>query len=149
MTIREALFQACDSYLKERIRTIQSHIDDIQEALSSETKNTSGDKHETGRAMLQLERENAGQQLADLEIKRDKLSKIKGNKLSDKVGLGSVVFTTNANYFIAVSAGVLSVDNDNFYAVSPETPIAKGLLLKGVNDVVQFRDQNFTITKIL
>lgn len=149
MTVREALFHQCDAYIRERLQTIQSHIDDIYEALSSETKNTSGDKHETGRAMLQLERENAGQQLAEVELKRDRLSKLKSNKVSNKVGLGSVVYTSKVNYFIAISAGALKVNEETFYAVSPESPIAQVLLTKQVNDEVQFRDQVFKITNIL
>ncbi|GAA4280319.1 3-oxoacyl-ACP synthase [Gaetbulibacter aestuarii] len=149
MTIREALFQQCDAYILERLQTIQNHINDIHDALSSETKNTSGDKHETGRAMLQLERESAGQQLAEVELKRDRLSKLKSNKVSNKVGLGSVVYTSKVNYFIAISAGAITINEETFYAVSPESPIAQALLSKEVNDEVQFRDQVFVITNIL
>lgn len=149
MTIREALFKQCDGYIQERLQTIQNHIDDIQEALNSETKSTAGDKHETGRAMLQLEREKAGHQLAEVELMRSNLSKLKSNKSTDKVGLGSVVYTSKANYFISISAGVLEVEGETFYAISPGTPIAQLLLSKQVNDTVQFRDQSFTITKIM
>lgn len=149
MTIRDTLFQHCEAYIEERLQTIQKHIDDIQEALSSETKSSAGDKHETGRAMLQLEREKAGNQLAELESMRTQLSKLKAYKISDKVGVGSVVFTSQANYFIAISAGVFKVENTAFYAISPGTPIAQVLLSKQVHDTVQFRDQSFTITRIL
>ena len=149
ITIRDTLFQHCEAYIGERLQTIQKHIDDIQEALTSETKSSAGDKHETGRAMLQLEREKAGNQLTEIENMRSQLLKLKAYKSSDKVGVGSVVFTSQANYYIAISAGVLKIDDTAFYAISPGTPMAQVLLSKQVLDTVQFREQSFTITQIL
>lgn len=102
-------------------------------------------KHETGRAMLQLEREKAGQQLAEVEKLKEALSKIDVTKSSETIGLGSVVYTSKINYFIAISAGQLEVGSHKFFAISPNTPI--GLLLMGKKpmDKISFREQSFVI----
>ena len=59
MTIKQELYKLCLEYVENRFQTIQNTIKEIQESLGSETKSSAGDKHETGRAMLQLEREKA------------------------------------------------------------------------------------------
>lgn len=143
--IKEALYAQCLSFIEERYLKIQHQIDDIQESLSSETKSSAGDKHETGRAMLQLEREKAGQQLAEVEKLKASLIKIDLAISSDIIGLGSVVFTSTAHYFIAISAGQLQVGTQSFFAISPNTPIGLLLLGKRTGDVVVFRDLKFVI----
>ena len=64
LILKEVLFQQCEDFVNTRLQTIQTIISSHQEALRSETKSSAEDKHETGRAMLQLEMEKAGQQLA-------------------------------------------------------------------------------------
>lgn len=149
MKLKEQLYKQCQSYIDTRFHTIQHTINEIQESLTSETKSSAGDKHETGRAMLQLEREKAGQQLAEVQKVNQLLSKIDISKSSEIIGLGSVVYTTQTNYFVAVSAGEFIVKNEKFYAISAGTPIGKLLLGKSTGDEIQFRDQNFEIIGVI
>ena len=58
------------------MKTIEHTMQSNQEALDSESKSSAGDKHETGRAMLQLEMEKAGQQLQEVEKMKLILEKI-------------------------------------------------------------------------
>ena len=76
MYLKEKLHKQCQDALNQRLEVIKSTISDIQNSLQSETKSTAGDKHETGRAMLQLEREKAGNQLAELQKQIGILHKI-------------------------------------------------------------------------
>ncbi|MDC0006505.1 3-oxoacyl-ACP synthase [Winogradskyella sp.] len=149
MKIKEVLYNTCQAFLDSRLEVIQHAILDIQNALQSETKSSAGDKHETGRAMLQLEREKAGQQLSEIQKLQETLQKIDLQSKSNKVTLGSVVKTSKANYFVAISAGEIKIDNTLYYAISASTPIAKLILSKEINDTITFRDSNFTIIEIL
>lgn len=124
-------------------------MQDIQKSLLSETKSSAGDKHETGRAMLQLEREKAGNQLAEIKKVKEILDKIDIGKTSQTVGIGSIVYTSNLNYFISISAGQLKYKGDIFFAISPATPIGKLLLFKKVADIISFNSQEFKILEIL
>ena len=63
MNIKQQLYKHCQEFVNQKLDTIQKTILSNKEALNSETKSSAGDKHETGRAMLQLEMEKAGQQL--------------------------------------------------------------------------------------
>ena len=140
LKIKEILYNFCTAFVENRVDTIQGTIKDIQTSLTSETK---------GRAMLQLEREKAGNQLAEIQKVKLILSKMKIANTLAKVGLGSVVYTSKLNYFIAISAGEIVVNGVKFYAVSASTPIAKLLLSKTVGDDIQFRTQKFKILEIL
>ncbi|WP_366915494.1 3-oxoacyl-ACP synthase [uncultured Gelidibacter sp.] len=148
LDIKQVLYTQCAAFVEERFTKIQAQINEIQESLTSETKSSAGDKHETGRAMLQLEREKVGQQLAEIEKVKENLSKIDVTITVDRIGLGSVVFTSQANYFIAISAGQLKFNTDSFYAISPHTPIGLLLMGKKVNDILNFREQQFVIKSV-
>jgi transcription elongation GreA/GreB family factor len=146
--LKAQLLNLCNTQLQNRLSTIENVIADINNSLTSETKSSAGDKHETGRAMLQLEREKAGNQLAELQKSQEILKKIDTNAQHQKITLGSVVKTSQSNYFIAISAGAFKVDNETYYAISAATPIAQVLLSKQVGDVVTFRDLSFSIIEI-
>jgi len=147
-SLKKDLYQQCQAFVDNRLGAIQKTIDEIQISLTSETKSSAGDKHETGRAMLQLEREKSGQQLAEIQKLNQLLSKIDVSKTSKTIGLGSVVFTSKSNYFITISAGEIKASDESFYAISANTPMAKLLLGKQEGDLIKFRDQEFEIVEV-
>ena len=149
MELKQKLYMQCVQFCNNRLDTIRNSIEEIQESLTTETKSSAGDKHETGRAMLQLEREKAGNQLAETQKLQELLSKIDISKASKMVSLGSLVFTTQANYFIAISAGEIVVENEKYFAISPNTAIGKLLIGKEVGDVMTFRENEFKVVAVL
>lgn len=136
--MKKALYHFCENYINARIQRIQNQITEVKTSLTSESKNTAGDKHETGRAMLQLEREKLGQQLLQAEKMQQVLAKVPIETSNSKVVLGSLVKTTNAAYYIAVSAGKCEIDEALIFCISAHTPIAKLLVGKVVNDTISF-----------
>lgn len=149
MSVKHQLYRKCEDALNRRLEVLQQTISDIQNNLQSETKSSAGDKHETGRAMLQLEREKAGQQLAEIQKQFELLHKINPKTIQSTIALGAVVYTSQANYFLAVSAGEFIADEQHFFAISPATPIGQLLLSKGEGDTIQFRAQKIKILKVL
>lgn len=149
MDIKESLYAKCNDYIENRFHIIQNSIKEIQESLLSETKSSAGDKHETGRAMLQLEREKAGQQLAEVQKLKETIAKIDVLNKTNIVCLGSVVYTSQANYFISISAGKMTIDCMEYFAISPNTPIGQLLLSKSVGDEVFFREEKIKIKEII
>ena len=149
MSIKLELYDFCLEFVDNRFQIIQNTITEIQESLLSETKSSAGDKHETGRAMLQLEREKSGNQLVEIQKLKAILNKVNSEAKHQKIALGSVVYTTQSNYFIAISAGEIVSDSKRFYAISQATPIAKLLISKTVGDEVLFRNTTIRITQIL
>ncbi len=148
MNIKKELYNQCVLFVNKKLQTIENTIKSNQQALQSETKSSAGDKHETGRAMLQLEMEKAGQQLKVVSEMKQQLDKLKIDVLNKVVGLGSIVYTNQFNYFIAISVGKLAVENQTYYAISSNSPIGQLFLGKNQGDVITFRNQQIEIKKL-
>ena len=149
MIIKEQLYGKCNEALQERLKHIKKSILDLEEALQSETKSSAGDKHETGRAMIQIEREKAGQQLKGIQNNQELLQKIDCNAKHTNIALGSAVYTSQHNYFISISEGEIKLEDVSFYAISPQSPIAQLLLGKREGDIINFRNNLFTVLKVI
>jgi len=128
--MKKALLEFCWDYVNERSERLKKQSGELQESLGSETKSSAGDKHETGRAMVQLEQEKLGQQLQEIDTTRGILSKINIDGTYGKIRLGSLVQTSMAHYFLAISAGAFNQNNTVVYCISTNAPIAKLLLGK-------------------
>lgn len=148
MDIKEALFKQCELFVNKRLKTVNDIISSNQKALQSETKSSAGDKHETGRAMLQLEMEKAGQQLSGIHQMKEILARIDILKKSEVAHLGSVIETNSANYFLAISAGQITVYGKVYFAISVSSPIGKLLLGKSENDELVFNNKKSIIKTI-
>ena len=149
LKIKEALFEQCEVFVNKRLYNIENVISSNQKALQSETKSSAGDKHETGRAMLQLEMEKAGQQLSGIAKMKIVLSKIDISKTSKNACLGSLIVTDKARYFLSLSAGQLVVEDKRYFAISVSSPIGKLLLGKQEKEVISFNGKTIIINKIV
>jgi len=138
LEIKDKLYQACLLFTEKKYHTVISIIESNKKAMFSETKSSAGDKHEIGRAMLQLEMEKASQQLVVITEMKSILDKISIEKKSDNTCLGSLIVTTKASYFLAISAGKITIKNNDYYAVSTNSPIGKQLLGKSIGDSIPF-----------
>lgn len=148
LALKQKAKVACLEKLQIRLQVCHKKLNEIQADLANETKSSAGDKYETGRAMLQIEREKLGKQLAELEQLEQVLFSISTEQKHHKIQLGSFVKTTQHNYFISVSLGQVELDGFSFYAISKQTPIAKVLLGKLAGEQVKFRDQSFEILNV-
>lgn len=149
MALKQQLYEFCQTFAENRILRIQNSIEDIQKSLTSETKSSAGDKHETGRAMLQLEREKLGQQLAQAESMKQVLDKVPLHSNADQVGLGSLVKTSKAWYYLGISAGECSIEGQSVFCISTQTPMAGVLLGKSSGERTKFNGEEIKIIKIL
>ena len=146
---KKVLFEQCEVFVNKRLHNIEAVLFSNQKALESETKSSAGDKHETGRAMLQLEMEKAGQQLAGIVQMKLVLSKIDVLKSSKNACLGSIIVTDKARYFLSISAGQLAVDGETYFAISASSPIGKLLLGKQGKDAIAFNGKAIKILSIV
>lgn len=127
--LKTELLQHCRNQIDNRYSRIKQTIVAIEESLLEESKSSSGDKHETGRAMLQIDRENAGKQLYEIEKVVLLLNKIDVKATSDYVRLGSLVSTERFTYFICHSVGAVTIAKTDFLCVALNSPV--GMLLSG------------------
>ena len=149
LTLKQKLHQQCIQYVDQRILNIRSVLNNATESANDETKSSAGDKHETGRAMAQLEQEKGAKQLSEALNLRNELLKIDPEKSSLVVSKGSVVITNEGNFYISIAAGKIMIENDIYFAISPESPLASNIagLLK--TQSVSFNNKQYTILSIL
>ena len=98
MEIKEKLLQACRDFAQEKLAAIQNTLSELSDSVGSDSKSTAGDKHETGRAMLHLEQEKAGEQLKQAQDTLRAIDKINIQKLNTSIAAGSLVKTNRGNF---------------------------------------------------
>ena len=127
--IKNTLLQLCIAYVQNRIDNAQQAIQSAQQASNDDTKSSAGDKYETSREMMQQDTNRSIAQLTEASKLMVALNRININGKSPIAESGSLVITTNGKFFLAISAGTLTVDGQAYFAVSIASPI--GALIKG------------------
>jgi len=146
--IKTSLLEQCKNTVYKRHDKIKQTIADIEESLLEEGKNSAGDKHETGRAMLQIDRENAGKQLQEIENLQKILPKIDIKATSDYARLGSLVYTSTAVYFISISVGAVVAGTKHYLCVALHSPIGTLLSGKKKGESFSFNGKEYTVTSV-
>lgn len=135
-------------YVEGRIDTADQAMRSAQEAANAEGKSSAGDKYETGRAMMQIERDKAAQQLEEaLKLKRI-LEGIRTDVLTPVPALGCVVLSDVVNFYIAISAGKVQVENRDFITIAPNAPVALMLMGLKVGDNFHFNGKQHVVRAI-
>ncbi len=130
IALKRKLLANCREIIEQRIRIARNAMNEAQDAANTELKSSAGDKYETGRAMMLIESENHAIQLSEaLQVKKV-LEQIRVDKKLNQVQTGSLVVTTNGNFFVAIGVGKIMIDDNSIFAVSPSSPI--GMKLKNL-----------------
>ncbi len=148
MHLKPLLLAHCQQYVTQRLDTVTRAQEAIRQALDEETKSSAGDKHETGRAMMQLEQEKLSLQLAEVQQLQQVLDRIQLEDLPPGIGEGSLVLTGQGNYFIAISAGKLELEGRLYYLVSLASPIGAALASRKAGEAISFRGQSIPILEV-
>ena len=137
------------NYVKEtilaKIEKLKHFLDFTLEA-SREIKKTP--KYDSMREEMQEEIYQMQKQLAALHDLKQKLNKVL-NAPSERVNIGSLVFTNKARFYISVSLGEFFFEGDRFYAISEESPMAKILFGKKAGDSFVLNNIAQTIENVM
>ena len=124
INLKDLLFNHCENHINIKLKNYLKIDQELFKSLNEETKSSAGDKHETTRAMIQIEREKNSKRIKEIENSKKQLIVIKSVQLDNlKVSPGSIIFTSNNNYFISISSKIYSSDTNKIYCVSTNTPI--------------------------
>ncbi len=147
--LKKTLITYCENYLLGKVTNLKQNLLEVTNAGNNETKSTAGDKHETGRAMMQLEQEKIGNQLLETEKQYNDFNKINFTNQSNFINLGSLVCTDKGVFFIATSIGKINIDGNIVFIISNKSPIALAFIGKYTNNVVSFNGINYTIKQLV
>ena len=142
------LLAHCLTLVEETISGLNAQMHELIRDAENDSKSTAGDKHETGRAMMQIAREQLGKQLLEAEMKRSALSRIEGQLIHERIKEGSIVTTNENIIFIAAPIGKIKFDGKDIFVISAQSPLGKTLLRKGAGENVSFNQRNITILQV-
>lgn len=123
---KSEIVQALLEQLNFEIEELKVEVLSIQDSANEETKSSSGDKYETGRAMAHLELEKL---MGRLAAKQGTLTQLQRLNIAPKtfVESGSVVDTSVGVFFIGVNGSFATVDNRKITSITPASPLAIAL----------------------
>jgi transcription elongation GreA/GreB family factor len=147
--IKRQLMDQCIALVEQRIGNSRQAMNAAQESANAEEKSSAGDKYETGRAMAQIERDKAAQQLKEAMHLKSVLQTINLKSSAGVVTQGSLVITDVNHFFIAISLGKQTVANVAYFVIAPITPIGRLLMGLHVGSQFSFNNQMHTIREIL
>lgn len=138
--------------LKQNISTIYKQLMDELSDISNDSgdnqKNSSGDKHETTKAMADMEAEKLSQSLQRLSIQLEALKDPGMFENFKKVG-NKALFKANGNYYFVLFAyGKLTVGTETVFVLSPEAPLSLALNGLSTDETSQFNGINFKIESV-
>jgi transcription elongation GreA/GreB family factor len=143
---KEKLINLVREKISEKINNFEKLISETR-ASSNDTKSSMGDKYETGREMLQQEINNLQVQLNEVLKQQDFLKTILV-KLSDKAEKGAIVKTERGLFFISVSLGEITFENQKIICISPESPLAKAMNGKLKGETFSLNNMNQKIVDL-
>jgi transcription elongation GreA/GreB family factor len=147
--LKEQLHQLCVNYVQQRMNAAQQAIAEAQKASNDDTKSSAGDKYETSREMLQQETNRNLTQLNEANKLMVALNHISTKGRVAIADTGSVVLTDNGNFYLSISAGALQLQEINYFAISPASPI--GIKMKGcqAGDVFDVNGKVYHVIELL
>ena len=123
--MKPELLEIINQKISEKIQKLEQLIAETR-ASNNDTKSSMGDKYETSREMLQQEINNLQIQLNE-HLKSQQILKNINPNPHKIVTLGSLVETEKGMFFIAISLGELSFNQEKIFVISAESPLAKAM----------------------
>lgn len=148
LTPKEAIHEACMQEIKSRVETARSAMLEAQAAANEETKGSAGDKHETGRAMNQLEREKHAVALQQALENKEVMEHLNPLITSGTIQTGSLVETNQGLFYIGLGLGKVSNGTITAWAVSPSAPVGKQFLGKKAGDRFVMNERHYIIHQV-
>jgi len=149
LSFKKNVHQACLNHVEKSLAIYQKGIQDAQHGLQSESKSSAGDKHETGRAMLQLEAEKLGAQYQTTLKTFHFIKQLNCTEIHDTIQLGSLIETNIGLFYICSGLGSIPLEGAKLFVLSPLAPLSKVLLNKKANNQFAFNRKTVLIKSIV
>jgi len=146
--IKLLLYELCREYINSGIDAAKEAIANAREAADDDTKSSAGDKFETAREMMQQEIDLNTVHINELQKLKVALDLVSPEHHSDTVQHGSIVYTNQGNYYMAVSIGKLTANGTPYYALSSSSPLGVVLMGHKAGDSFKFNGKDFVIKEL-
>ncbi len=145
---KKKIVEWCRQLINERIEEMVLQGKTLQDGVANESKSSAGDKHETARAMMNLEQEKLGRQYQELMTMKEYFDKINFEIVSDKILLGSIIETNKGYFLLSVGLGKVSFHDQDVLLLSLQSPLGEALIGKHVGEKIQMNSFQYIIESI-
>lgn len=146
--LKKALVAACAQQIAGKLQALEDGMKALAEAAENDSKSTAGDKHETARAMVQLEQERMGKQLKEAQEQAQEFQRIDFQRIVVQVAPGALVQTPQAWFLIAIPLGKVVLNGQTVFVISPQSPLGKALQGLTLHGNVSFNGVSYEILSI-
>ncbi len=137
MTLKAQILALLSADFGDKLQTIQQDLEGLREELSDNTKSTAGDKHETSRAMAQLEMEKLGKQYIETQKKYELVKQLSALPPLDIANVGALIFTSKGVFLLGIPVGKIVLEEQEVFGISASSPVGQLLLGKAIGDQVK------------
>ncbi len=148
MSLKHKVFAACLELLNEKIEYLNADLSDLAFGSENDAKSSAGDKHETARAMMQIEHEKLGNQREEFLRQKNEIASIDVNRKSEKVTKGSLVKTNQGYLLLAVAIGKITIKDVSVIVLSPLSPLGQKLIGLKVSDKTEVNGVKYKIEEV-
>ncbi|MEO8234499.1 MAG: hypothetical protein ABI549_03710 [Flavobacterium sp.] len=146
--MKQKIHQQYLQLVQDKIDVFQDMISALTEDSKNDAKGSAGDKHETALSMMHIEQEKLTNKLKEALEQKSILDKIDASQIHNKAAMGSLVKTNNLTVYISVALPKITIENQNIFAVSPQSPLGTQLMGKGVGYAFEINSTQYIIQEI-
>ncbi len=149
MLFKVKIYNACIQQLHEKIAYLQAALNDLTQGSENDSKSSAGDKHETSRAMMQIEHEKISRQLSDALLQKTTIEQIDIAKQSPVVETGSLLKTNKGHLFMIAALGKINVDGTEVITLSMQSPLGQKLAGLRTGNTAEINGTQYIIEEVL
>ncbi len=139
----------CESLLSDRITVYNTELKELKASYDVETKSSAGDKYETAREMIHIEKGKILAQVSNLKkVEIDLKRVIQQKQKGSSAQFGSMIFTDKAVFLLGVPNGNVKFENKVIFCISLVAPIAKNIIGKSKGCKISLNGYAQTIKEI-
>lgn len=149
MQLKQKVYAACLQLVNDKIQSFQNTLNDLSEGAKNDSKSSAGDKHETARAMMQLEQEKISKQLDEVLLQKAILHKIDIEVKSTRIQNGSLIKTNKGYLFLSIPLGKINVDKIDVIVLSAASPLGIKLMGLQINALIEINTTKYNVEEII
>lgn len=134
--------------VSEKIDQLHLQLIELDDAIAHETKSSAGDKYETNRELLNLEK---GKYIGQLTVQKNYLKlihQIKQEKTSLIIDFGTLIQTNNLYYLMGIPLGKIIFEGELLFCLGMHAPLSQLLKRRCKGDCIEFNNNTIEILSI-
>jgi len=125
---KSAIKTLCLQLLHQKLDSLNQSMKDVSDASNQDSKSSAGDKHETTKAMMQIEQEKIGKQIELIRTQIAEVERIQTELKQTTVANGSLILTDQGNFYVAAALGKIKLKEEEYIFISIHSPIGNAIL---------------------